>query len=144
VKNNFKLLAGCAALLALIAPGPAGAKAGDSKVPACCSTQQVSESEAAANLQKTLDPGKFTGQVREAYQIARENPDLLAQLHCYCGCDRVNGHKNLLDCYRSVHAASCAICNGEALQAKKLFDQGASIETIRASLRARFAGAVSN
>ncbi len=143
MKNNFKLLAGCFALLTAIALGSAGTKAGDSRAPACCSAHQVSESE-AANLQKTLDPGKFTGQVREAYQIARENPELLAQLHCYCGCDRVNGHKNLLDCYRSVHAASCAICNGEALQAKKLFDQGAGIETIRASLRARFAGAVSN
>jgi hypothetical protein len=49
-----------------------------------------------------------------------------------------------LDCYRSTHAASCAICNGEVLEAKKLFDQGASIETIRAALRNRFAGAMSN
>ncbi len=112
--------------------------------PACCATHQAGETQAAADLQKTMDPQQFTGQIREAYQVARENPDLLVQLHCYCGCDRTNGHKNLLDCYRSTHAASCAICNGEALEAKKLFDQGASIETIRAALRNRFAGALSN
>ncbi|MGO9056835.1 MAG: CYCXC family (seleno)protein [Candidatus Binataceae bacterium] len=108
--------------------------------PSCCKVHQVSESDASSNLRKTLDPMQFTGEVREAYKIAQENPDLLVQLHCWCGCDRTNGHKNLLDCYRDHHGASCAICTGEALEAKKLFDQGASIETIRAALKARYAG----
>jgi hypothetical protein len=140
-----KLLGGLAAflLLGVILSSSTTVHSADSAA-ACCSTHQASETQAAADLQKTLDPKQFTGQIREVYKIARENPDLLAQLHCYCGCDRTNGHKNLLDCYRSTHAASCAICNGEVLEAKKLFDQGASIETIRAALRNRFAGAMSN
>jgi hypothetical protein len=111
---------------------------------AAAANHQPSETKAVSDLNKTLDPMQFTGEVREAYKIARENPDLLAQLHCYCGCDRTDGHKNLLDCYRSTHAASCNICTGEVLEAKKLFDQGASLDTIREALRARFAGTDSN
>jgi hypothetical protein len=40
----------------------------------------------------------------KAYQIASEIPDVLAQQPCYCYCDRY-GHKSLLDCYTSDHAA---------------------------------------
>jgi Protein of unknown function with PCYCGC motif len=116
--------------------------AGDSAAgPSCCKVYQVSETEAAAKLRATLDPKQFpAGEVREAYKVAQEDPELLVQLHCYCGCDRTNGHKNLLDCYRDHHGASCPICTGEALEAKKLFDQGASVEMIREALRTRFAG----
>ncbi len=108
--------------------------------PSCCTAHQAGETQAVADLRKTLDPMQFQGEVREAYKVAQDNPDLLVQLHCYCGCDRTNRHKNLLDCYRDHHGASCAICTGEALEARKLFDQGASSEAIRAALRARFAG----
>jgi hypothetical protein len=137
-KSKLLTLTAAAILIAC-----AAALAGDqtnSAAPSCCTSHPTGEAQAIADLRRTLDPKQFTGQVREAYQVAQDNPDLLAQLHCYCGCDRTNGHKNLLDCYRDHHGASCAICTGEALEAKKLFDQGASIETIRAALRARFAG----
>lgn len=86
----------------------------------------------------TLDPALFTGPVRDAYQIARDNPALIAQLHCYCGCDKEEGHKNLLDCYRDTHGSRCEICVGEAIQAKRMFEQGAPIEQIRDAVRARF------
>ena len=131
------LLLHASAVPAADQPGAAPAAA-----PACCKVHQATESDAATNLRRTLDPTQFTGPVREAYKVARENPELLAQLHCYCGCDRANGHKNLLDCYRDHHGASCSICTGEALEAKKLFDQGAGIEMIREALRARYAGKV--
>lgn len=126
------LIAATAALAADRTPSP--------PPPGCCAAHQAGEAQAVADLRKTLDPKQFQGEVREAYKVAQDNPDLLVQLHCYCGCDRTNGHKNLLDCYRDHHGASCAICTGEALEAKKLFDQGASIETIRAALKTRFAG----
>ncbi len=86
----------------------------------------------------TLDPALFTGPVREAYQIARDNPALIAQLHCYCGCDKEEGHKNLLDCYRDTHGSRCEICVGEAIQAKRMFEQGVPIEQILDAVRARF------
>lgn len=145
--GNFKFLsipaASLAASLILVAGAAyAGQQAvpDSAAAPNCCTVHQVSEGAASSNLRKTLDPMQFTGEVRDAYKVAQENPDLLVQLHCWCGCDRTNGHKNLLDCYRDHHGASCAICTGEALEAKKLFDQGASIDTIRAALKARYAG----
>lgn len=87
----------------------------------------------------TLDPNMFQGQVKQAYQIAERRPTLLAQMHCYCGCDRTNNHKNLLDCFRDMHGSSCAICVGEALEADQLAAQGMPIDQIRDALRERFA-----
>jgi len=85
-----------------------------------------------------LNPLMFVGPAREAYIVAQQNPWLLAQLWCYCGCDRTNGHRNLLDCYRDYHGASCAICTGEALEANQLFNEGSPVEQIRDALRMRF------
>jgi len=101
--------------------------------------QTVSASDAAKNLRMTLDPNQFVGEVKTAYQIAERDPALLAQLHCYCGCDRTDGHKNLLDCYRDTHGSHCAICTGEAIEAEKLAQQGMPVEKIRDALRDRYA-----
>jgi Protein of unknown function with PCYCGC motif len=86
----------------------------------------------------TLDPKAFTGPARDAYRVARKRPDLLVKLRCYCGCDRVLGHRNLLDCYRSSHAASCEICIGEAEDADNMAGHGSVVEEIREALRARY------
>ena len=65
--------------------------------------------EAAApamqDLPETLSPERFSGAVKEGYGIARAIPDVLAELHCYCGCDRSVGHRHLLDCFADDHAA---------------------------------------
>jgi hypothetical protein len=37
-------------------------------------------------------------EVQEAYRFAVANPDLLAQIPCFCGCNAM-GHMNNLDCY---------------------------------------------
>ena len=73
----------------------------------------------------------FIGTARQAYTVAQQNPGLLAQLWCYCGCDRTSGHRSLLDCYRDYHGANCAICSGEALEANQLFNQGSPVDPIR-------------
>jgi hypothetical protein len=99
---------------------------------------QFSESRAAAKLRLTLDPALFVGEAREAYMAAQNNPALLAQLHCYCGCDREIGHKNLLDCFRTRHGANCAICMGEAIEAQRLAREGMPVEQIRDQLRSQF------
>jgi Protein of unknown function with PCYCGC motif len=85
-----------------------------------------------------LNPLMFVGTARQAYIVAQQNPWLLAHLWCYCGCDRTNGHRCLLDCYRDYHGATCAICANEALEANQLFNQGSPVEQIREALRARF------
>jgi hypothetical protein len=86
----------------------------------------------------TLDPKQFEGPARDAYRIARERPDLLVNFHCYCGCDRTLGHRNLLDCYRDRHAASCAICIGEARDSYDMSERGSTVDQIKDTLRARY------
>ena len=86
----------------------------------------------------TLDPALYSGPAHEAYRVAREHPELLAQLHCYCGCDRLYGHTNLLDCFRDSHGGHCAICVGEAIDAERLYKAGTPVEQIRDTLRERY------
>jgi hypothetical protein len=54
-------------------------------------------------LPKTLDPNLIRGKDRKGYQIAKEIPEILAQIPCFCGCEAV-GHENLLDCFVDEHA----------------------------------------
>ena len=53
-------------------------------------------------LPKTLDPNLIQGEDREGYLVAKEIPEILAQLPCFCGCEAV-GHENLLDCFVDKH-----------------------------------------
>jgi Protein of unknown function with PCYCGC motif len=55
-------------------------------------------------LPRTLDPNLFKGRAKRAYQIAREIPEVLAQLPCFCECE-VSGHEQLLDCFIDGHGA---------------------------------------
>ena len=71
-------------------------------------------------LGPTLDPDKFTGLPRDAYRAVREIPVTIAQLPCYCHCDKGFGHKSLYSCFEDDHAAHCAVCVQEALLALKL------------------------
>jgi len=101
--------------------------------------QLAASGDPAAKLRITLDPQNFQGTVREAYEVAEKDPALLAQLHCYCGCDKTDGHKNLLDCFRDTHGSTCAICCGEARDAESMASRGMPVEQIRDALRARYA-----
>jgi hypothetical protein len=107
----------------------------------CCSGRAEAETVADGAPQEslTLDPKQFVGPVREAYTFAGKNPALLAELHCYCGCDKADGHQNLLDCYRSHHGATCEICTGEALLAERMSEQGSPVDQIRDAIRRKFA-----
>ena len=73
-----------------------------------------------ASLGPTLEPAKFTGLVRQAYSAVREIPQTIAQMPCYCHCDRGMGHKSLYSCFEDDHASHCAVCVNEALLALKL------------------------
>ena len=136
----FKGIKGIVALsvaaILVVAIAYGGYKSSD---PAASDRQLAAAGDAGAHLRITLDPNNFQGTVREAYEVAEKDPALLAQLHCYCGCDKTDGHKNLLDCYRDTHGAHCAICTGEAIEAQKLAAQGMPVEKIRDALRDRFA-----
>ena len=73
-----------------------------------------------STLRPTLSPDLFTGNERLAYQAAKEIPQTLAQLPCYCHCDKGFGHKSLLSCFETEHGENCGICIGEALMAHNL------------------------
>lgn len=53
----------------------------------------------------TLEPALYTGKARRAHEVAREIPDVLDQLRCYCHCEGI-GHVSLLSCYTDGHAAT--------------------------------------
>jgi hypothetical protein len=57
-------------------------------------------------LPTPLPADRFQGRVREAYKVAAEIPDVLAGVACYCGCDKSQGHRNLLDCFVDDHGAT--------------------------------------
>ncbi|MBI5238180.1 MAG: hypothetical protein HY887_07145 [Deltaproteobacteria bacterium] len=87
---------------------------------------------------ETLSPAFFTGAIADAYRIAREIPEVLDSLHCYCECKKNFGHKSLLTCYVDEHAKHCDVCLDEAFMAYDLHRQGADIKSIRAAVDQRF------
>ena len=95
---------------------------------------------AASSLAPTLAPEKFTGKAQAAYRVVREAPQLIAQLPCYCYCDRGFGHKSLHSCFVDDHAAHCAVCVDEALLAYNLQKRGLSPQQIREQISAQYGG----
>jgi hypothetical protein len=55
----------------------------------------------------TLDPNNFSdSEVRAAYQAAKDVPEVLEHVACYCGCFGEAGHRNNLDCYHDNHGVT--------------------------------------
>jgi len=74
--------------------------------PAISSSPAAGSTTARRETRPTLDPARFVGKAEATHRIAREIPDLLDQLYCYCGCDKNQGHKSLLSCFTDGHAAT--------------------------------------
>ncbi|MEK7678835.1 MAG: CYCXC family (seleno)protein [Deltaproteobacteria bacterium] len=96
------------------------------------------ESIRGGETRETMSPLYFTGSVRDAYQIAKEIPDVLDGLHCYCECKKNFGHKSLLTCYVDEHAKHCDLCLNEAFMAGELHRQGMDAVSIRKAVDKRF------
>ena len=96
------------------------------------------EAPPLASLGPTLSPGQFTGVVKQAYQVAKDIPQTLAQLPCFCDCDKSIGHKSLHSCYEDEHAVGCGICLESALIASDLKRQGIGDAEIRDRLIAKY------
>ena len=92
----------------------------------------------AALLPATLSPDLFTGNTKLAYKAAKEIPQTLAQLPCYCHCDRGHNHKSLHSCFESEHGENCGICINEALMAHNLHRQGVAVDEIRKKIIAAY------
>ena len=87
---------------------------------------------------------KAPTRVREAYQFAVANPDLMKQIPCYCGCGAM-GHTSNYACYvkeakpdGSVnfddHALGCSLCVDITQDARRMLDEGKSTQDIRAAI----------
>ena len=93
-----------------------------------------------ARLVHTMDPSYFSKdpKAQAAYQVAKDMPEVLAELPCFCGCMTALGHQSNLFCFRDEHGSGCNICEDIALDARDLHQQGFSIERIKETIRERF------
>jgi hypothetical protein len=109
------------------------------------SLRGTSESAAdhSASISKSegvLSPTIFNDEkTRAAYQVAKDIPEVLEQLPCFCGCLNNFGHKNNLFCFKDQHGSGCEICQDIALDARKMHDQGMSIAQIQDNIKAKYA-----
>lgn len=99
----------------------------------------TAESIRGGETRATLSPAHFTGPAARAYRVAREIPEVLDSLHCYCECKKNFGHKSLLTCYVDRHAEHCSVCIDEALMAYKLHKEGKDVVSIRKAVDKAFA-----
>lgn len=116
---------------------------------ACSPTAQSSAKVKLASVSQLPSPiQKAPSRVREAYQFALANPNLLKQIPCYCGCGAM-GHKSNYACYvkeakldGSVnfddHALGCSLCVDITQDAKRLLEEGKSAQDIRAEIVATY------
>jgi hypothetical protein len=98
-----------------------------------------------------FEPPRPQDVVRSAYLFAAEHPEILSYVPCFCGCERA-GHKGNEDCFVAArdskgdvtawepHGLDCAVCIDVATEARMMFNSGASVRDIRASVEKRFAG----
>ena len=86
----------------------------------------------------TLDPAQFSGRTRVAYEAAKEVPEVLAQLPCYCGCMSGFGHKNNLYCFHDNHGVECTMCQDIAIDARDMYKSGLEISRIREKIKDKY------
>ena len=93
-----------------------------------------------SDASQVLEPSRFTDRtVQQAYAAAHRIPATLNQLYCWCHCKENLGHRALLECFETEHAAQCDICTGEALLADLLTRQGTTdVRKIQDAIDARF------
>lgn len=95
-------------------------------------------------------PARPMDVVRQAYEFAAKNPDVIKYVPCYCGCER-NGHHSNESCFvRSrdakggvtswdTHGWGCTICIDVAVEAARMHALGASPTSIRAAIDRKYA-----
>ena len=101
-------------------------------------TQTADTSNLPKPTIETQSPDNFTGTARLAYQAAKEIPEILNQLPCYCGCMQNFGHKSNLYCFRDNHGVECSMCQDIALDALQMHKNGLTFERIREHVETKF------
>ena len=133
------LLAGGSAFLVACAPGVVSRSAAPSAA--------RPSSPLAANGALGVWPdlvAKAALPVRQAYEYAASNQQILQFVPCYCGCASI-GHEDNLSCFVAqfgqdgwvvldAHAVACNTCVGIALEAMAFEKQGVAVKEIRRSI----------
>jgi hypothetical protein len=88
---------------------------------------------------KVLDPNLFEYPMKMGYESAKKHPEVVSKLFCYCGCDKADNHKSLMDCYTSDHGAYCQICLEEAIKADEMVGKKIPIREIQQKIDGDFA-----
>jgi uncharacterized protein with PCYCGC motif len=90
------------------------------------------ENPPSGALPATIDPKQFPdAQTQNIYTLAAQVKEILYQEPCYCGCDKDQSHKSLLDCYVDRHASLCDVCKKEAVYSYLHSKKGETAEQIR-------------
>lgn len=101
-------------------------------------TDPLTNSATVSKADDVLSPDSFADErTRAAYQVAKDIPEVLEEMPCFCGCKSI-GHKSNLFCFKDNHGAACAMCQDIALDAKKMHDQGMPIAQIQDKIKAKY------
>src|SRR3990172_9865161 len=95
--------------------------------------QPYLENPDAVTLGPTMDPASVEAPAQPGYLVAQEKPKLLAQLPCFCYCNRF-GHTSLHDCFTTNHAELCDVCLKEAVEADQMNRGGLTVQEIRSMI----------
>ena len=103
-------------------------------------SEPATDTAAISKSADVLSPTIFDDErTRAAYQVAKDIPEVLEQLPCFCGCMTSFGHKNNLFCFKDQHGSGCTLCQDIALDARKMHDAGMSITQIQDNIKAKYA-----
>ncbi len=77
--------------------------------------------------------------VRRAFELVRQIPQVADGIRCHCGCDAMEGYYSLLSCFeKDGMAQHCEVCQGHVVLAHRLHKAGKSLKQIRAAIDAEF------
>lgn len=68
------------------------------------------------------------------YREVSEVPGATDGVYCYCHCIENMGHRSLLSCFESDHAAGCGVCLSEGDMVYRMTQQGRSLDEIRQAI----------
>lgn len=80
-----------------------------------------------------VPPARFAQyeRVADVYRAAERVAPVLDGLYCYCHCEGHAGHRSLLICFESDHAAACDVCLSQASVAYRMTLDGEALEAVR-------------
>lgn len=89
---------------------------------------------------RVVDPEQWPDpRVRATYAAAKKYAAIMEHIYCYCHCKENLGHRGLVECFESDHAAMCDICMTEALTVARMTEQGRTPAEIQKAIDAFYA-----